>query len=76
VPSFFWSHDGDSGALLLYLGGVSPATLAELWLPTGRCDQVCDLIVPEQLWTSNGVSRWQRTIVDTRLPVAELLRSL
>ena len=76
VPSFFWSHDGDSGALLLHLGCVAPASLAELWLPTGSCDQVCDLIVPAQLWTSKRVSRWQRMIVDTRSPVAELLRTL
>lgn len=75
VPSFFWSHDGDSGALLLHLGRVAPAALIELWLPTGSCDQVCDLIVPAQLWTSRGLSRWQRMIVDTRSPVAELLRA-
>jgi type VI secretion system ImpM family protein len=76
VPSFFWSHDGDSGALLLHLGQVVPATLAELWLPTGACDQVCDLILPPELWSSPGVRRWERMIVDTRLPVAELLRAV
>jgi len=76
VPSFFWSHDGNSGALMLHLGRVVPVALAELWLPTGSCDQVCDLILPAQLWASAGVSRWERMIVDTRLPVAELLRSV
>jgi type VI secretion system ImpM family protein len=76
VPSFFWSHDGESGALLLHLGRAAPVALAELWLPTGACDQVCDVIVPAQLWAARGLSRWQRTIVDTRLPVAELLRAL
>lgn len=76
VPSFFWSHDGDSGALMLHLGRVVPVALAELWLPTGGCDQVCDLILPPSLWASGSVSRWERRIVDTRLPVAELLRSV
>ena len=76
VPSFFWSHDGDSGALMLHLGHVVPAALSELWLPTGGCDQVCDLIVPAVLWASSGVGRWERMIVDTRLPVAELLRAV
>ena len=76
VPSFFWSHDGDSGALMLHLGRVPPAALSELWLPTGRCDQICDLILPEELWASAGVGRWERMIADTRLTVADLLQSL
>lgn len=43
VPSFFWSHDGQSGALFLCLGEPPKSTLAELWQPTGRRDEICDL---------------------------------
>jgi len=75
VPSFFWSHDGDSGALLLHLGRVPPVALCELWLPTGTCDEVCDLVLPSAGWTSPGVSRWQRIIGEPGLAVSDLLRS-
>lgn len=43
VPSFFWSHDGHTGALMLHLGDAPPSTLSELWLPTGARDEICDL---------------------------------
>jgi type VI secretion system ImpM family protein len=43
VPSFFWSHDGESGVLFLCLGEPPKSALAELWQPTGRRDEVCDL---------------------------------
>ena len=44
IPSFFWSHDGSSGVLMLHLGVVPEAALSELWLPSGTCDEICDLI--------------------------------
>jgi hypothetical protein len=43
LPSFFWSHDGGTGALLLHLGDAPKQTLAELWMPGGRIDAFCDL---------------------------------
>ncbi len=43
LPSFFWSHDGEAGVLFLCLGEPPQCTLAELWHPTGRRDEVCDL---------------------------------
>ncbi len=43
VPSLFWSHDGNNGAVMLHLGGAPKATLAELWLPTGRREEIADL---------------------------------
>jgi type VI secretion system ImpM family protein len=44
IPSFFWSHDGNAGAMLLHLGAPPKSTLAELWLPTRRRDEFCDLM--------------------------------
>jgi hypothetical protein len=73
VPSFFWSHDGSSGALVLHLGGVSPAVLSELWLPTGRSDEVCDLVAPERGFRSPRASRWERIIGDPNQAVSDLL---
>jgi len=46
LPSFFWSHDGTSGAMLLHLGDPPRSTLAELWMPTGARDEFCDLTSP------------------------------
>jgi type VI secretion system ImpM family protein len=75
VPSFFWSHDGDSGALLLHLGRVPPSALRELWLPTGKSDEVCDLVPPEREFRSARAGRWQRLLDDPTLRVSELLRA-
>jgi type VI secretion system ImpM family protein len=53
VPSFFWSHDGQAGGLMLHLGEPPPSTMAELWRPTGERDEVCDLTTPhEGSWIS------------------------
>lgn len=75
VPSFFWSHDGASGALLLHLGRVPPGALAELWLPTRESDEVCDLVAPERSFRSAQTSRWERIIGDPDQAVSELLRA-
>jgi type VI secretion system ImpM family protein len=45
VPSFFWSHDGAAGQLTVHLGSPPAATISELWLPTARFDEFCDLTV-------------------------------
>lgn len=73
VPSFFWSHDGASGALLLHLGRVSAAALSELWLPSGSSDAVCDLVAPECSFRSTRASRWERIVGDPDQAVSELL---
>lgn len=52
IPSFFWSHDGNAGTMLLHLGDPPRSTLAQLWMPTGDRDEFCDLappIGPEQV---------------------------
>jgi type VI secretion system ImpM family protein len=46
VPSFFWSHDGTRGSMLLHLGDPPKSTLAELWTPTATRDEFCDLTLP------------------------------
>jgi hypothetical protein len=50
LPSFFWSHDGGTGALVLHLGEPPKSTLAELWMPRGARDEFCDLTlaIPEE----------------------------
>jgi type VI secretion system ImpM family protein len=45
TPSFFWSHDGELGSALLLLGRPPRAAVAELFVPSGACDEVCDLTV-------------------------------
>lgn len=75
VPSFFWSHDGAAGALMLHLGRVPPAVLPELWLPTGKSDEVCDLVSPDRSFRSPHTSRWQRILAEPGQPVADLLRA-
>ncbi|HYP77453.1 MAG TPA: type VI secretion system-associated protein TagF [Polyangiaceae bacterium] len=46
VPSLFWSHDGDSGQLTVHLGAAPVSSVSELWLPSERCDEFCDLTSP------------------------------
>jgi type VI secretion system ImpM family protein len=74
VPSFFWSHDGEAGALLLHLGRVPPAALRELWLPTGASSEVCDLVQPEGEFRAAGTARWERSLAEPALRVSDLLR--
>jgi hypothetical protein len=75
VPSFFWSHDGEGGSLMLHLGRVPPAVLRELWLPTGTSNEVCDLMQPEREFRAAGVQRWERMLEDATLSVADVLRA-
>jgi type VI secretion system ImpM family protein len=46
IPSFFWSHDGQSGSMLLHLGDPPASTLAELWGPKRDRDEIFDLTSP------------------------------
>ena len=41
IPSFFWSHDGTSGTMLLHLGEPPRVTLAELWMSTPSRNEIC-----------------------------------
>jgi type VI secretion system protein ImpM len=43
VPNLFWSHEGQSGTLLLHIGKPPLSTLAELWRPTQERLEFCDL---------------------------------
>lgn len=43
LPSFFWSHDGQRGSMLLHLGNPPRSTLSELWMPDQQRDEICDL---------------------------------
>ena len=46
VPSFFWSHDGAAGTMLLHLGDAPRSTLADLWIPGTDRGELCDLTRP------------------------------
>ncbi|HEX4473786.1 MAG TPA: type VI secretion system-associated protein TagF [Polyangiaceae bacterium] len=45
VPSFFWTHDGEAGSLLLSVGAFPKSTLSQLWMPA-PADDVLDLLDP------------------------------
>ncbi|HMI87895.1 MAG TPA: type VI secretion system-associated protein TagF [Polyangiaceae bacterium] len=46
IPSFFWSHDGAAGTMLLHLGDAPRRTLADLWTPGSEHAELCDLTAP------------------------------
>ncbi len=75
VPTFFWSHDGQQGAMILSLGVPPRSTLAELWLPTGERDEICDVArgpwdVPE-----SSAGRWSSFGAGSGRTLAELLHA-
>ena len=43
VPSFFWSHDEQSGEALLFVAGPGDTALATLWGGGATPDDVCDI---------------------------------
>lgn len=74
LPSFFWCHDGSSGVVMLHLGQVSVRAFAELWAPTGACDEVCDLALPGPgTWHSARIANWQELLLRPGLVLCELL---
>jgi type VI secretion system protein ImpM len=74
LPSFFWSHDGSSGVVMLHLGQVSVRAFAELWSPTGACDEVCDLTLPGPgAWHHPRIAVWQELLLRPGLPLCDLL---
>ena len=80
LPSLFWSHDGDSGAALLHLGRPSKGALAELWMPTGRREDVADLTSPADPALVEVLSPLPPAVLATlrepAAPVAQLLTVL
>jgi type VI secretion system ImpM family protein len=77
VPSFFWSHDGQQGAMILNLGVPPRCTLAELWLPTGGRDEICDIATGARDLPSLEASaaRWSSFREGCRRTLAELLHA-
>jgi type VI secretion system ImpM family protein len=76
LPSFFWWHDGSSGVLMLHLGQVSVRAFAELWFPTGACDEVCDLALPGPgTWQHARIAVWQELLLRPGLVLSELLEA-
>jgi hypothetical protein len=43
LPTFFWTHSGEAGQLLLSLGRPAASVLDQLWLPGSVSDDLCDL---------------------------------
>jgi len=74
VPSFFWSHDGSSGVLMLHLGLPPESALAELWQPSGACDDICDL-VPRgaPAWQNDRSGAWAAALGQPGRSLAALL---
>jgi type VI secretion system ImpM family protein len=77
VPTFFWSHNGTQGTMTLALGRLPHSTLAELWLPTGSRDEICDIATaPHDLQLpEEGAARWLSAQQRSGRTVAELLHS-
>jgi hypothetical protein len=76
LPSFFWSHDGVSGALMLHLGRIPAVALSELWRPTGERDEVCDLVLAGPgAWCPARVGAWQRLLAEPDQRISDLLRA-
>jgi type VI secretion system ImpM family protein len=46
IPSYFWSHDGSAGTMLLHLGDAPRSTLADLFTARSESAEVCDLTGP------------------------------
>jgi type VI secretion system ImpM family protein len=46
IPSFFWSHDGAAGNMLLHLGDPPRSTLCDLFTSPAERGDVCDLTGP------------------------------
>jgi hypothetical protein len=76
VPSFFWSHDGSSGVLMLHLGRAPESVLPELWLPSGACDDVCDLVPRDSpAWQSERAGAWAGALGQPGRSLAALLEA-
>ena len=76
VPSFFWSHNGREGTMLLALGHAPPCTLAELWSATGTRDEICDVAgAPWAVHAPRPDRLWLSTEQCQQSTVAELLHA-
>lgn len=80
LPSFFWSHDGTTGAALVHLGRPPASALAELWLPTGARDEIADLTRPVDIIAVEAYAPLSAEIVaalsDPQATLAQLLAAL
>jgi type VI secretion system ImpM family protein len=54
LPTFFWTHSGEAGQLLLSLGRPAASVLDQLWLPGSVSDDLCDLAGEQsaESWTT------------------------
>jgi type VI secretion system ImpM family protein len=76
VPSFFWSHDGNSGVLMLHLGLPPESALEELWQPSGACDDICDLVSQgTPAWQNDRSGAWAGALGQTGRSLAALLEA-
>ena len=80
VPSVFWSHAGESGDLTVHPGSAPVSTVSELWLPSTRYDEFCDLTQPLTGEASEALARLparvEQALNDRSSSVAGLLAAL
>lgn len=69
VPSFFWSHDGTNGTLLLCLGRAPRSSLSELWQPTNTRDEICDPLTSAA--SSKTAAAWSANTMAALLALAQ-----
>jgi type VI secretion system ImpM family protein len=72
VPSFFWTHDGNLGQLLLYLGIPPRSALGQLWMPA-PADDVVDLVAPPVTEHRAGTEWLEAVFATEGATVADLL---
>jgi type VI secretion system ImpM family protein len=77
VPNFFWTHDGESGALLLHLGVPPRATIGRLFMPTPT-DEVLDLLEPavRASCSESSLPRVEAVLTKKDATVFDLLNAL
>jgi type VI secretion system ImpM family protein len=76
LPSFFWTHDGDAGSLLLHVGAPPRTSLAQLWMPE-PAEDVVDLFESSAAHAGARVAPALESVLTTEgATVADLFAAL
>jgi hypothetical protein len=75
VPSFFWSHDGTAGQLIVPIGAPAPSALGALWNAEASAETTCAIDSTEPGWQPPDVEDWHARLEQAQ-PLADLLSTL
>jgi type VI secretion system ImpM family protein len=74
LPTFFWTHSGAAGQLLLSLGRPSASALDQIWLPGSVSDDLCDLVgEPSPESETSAPPEIELVLRDPRSTISDLL---